>query len=87
MDVEENLRSWFPRDTTRRTNWLYHIDALRNHDIREMNLLWEISSLFLEQCQQFVVWASVIKHIIVNATDSIYLRHLERVYSVIIEIL
>ena len=52
-----------------------------------MNLLWKISSLFLEQCQQFVVWASVIKHLMVNASESMYLRHLERVFQVIINII
>ena len=40
LDVEDNLRNWFPRNIVRRTNWLYHIDALHNHDLREMNLLW-----------------------------------------------
>lgn len=72
MEVEENLRNWFPRNIIRRTNWLYRIDALRNHDIREMNLLWEILSLFLEQCEQFVVWTFMIKHLMINASDSIY---------------
>ena len=27
---------WVPRNILRRTNWLYHVDALRIHDMREM---------------------------------------------------
>ena len=33
------LSEWFPRNILRRTNWLYGIDALRNHDIREVKLI------------------------------------------------
>ena len=43
--------------------------------------------MFLEQCELFVVWASVIKHVIMNATDTMCLPHLDRVYAVLIEIL
>ena len=48
LEGEDSLRNWSPRNIISRTNWLYRVYALCNHDIREMNLLWEISSLFLE---------------------------------------
>ena len=30
--------SWFPRRSIRETYWIYHVDALRIHDIREIGL-------------------------------------------------
>ena len=45
-NVEQGLHSWYPRDILRRTNWLYRVDALRPHDMREMSVLWELTELF-----------------------------------------
>ena len=39
---ESVFREWFPRDIIRRTNWLYRVDALCIHDIREMNVIAEL---------------------------------------------
>ena len=39
-DVEQGLHNWQPRNILRRTNWLYRVDALRPHAIREMPILW-----------------------------------------------
>ena len=35
---DQNLEQlhWNLRNISRQTNWLYHVDALRNHDMREM---------------------------------------------------
>ena len=38
-DFINDLSEWYLRGSVFRTNWLYRIDALRNHDIREMSLI------------------------------------------------
>ena len=85
--VDGLVRHWHPRAILRRTNWLHQIDALRVHDIREMNLLWEIASICLEQCNQFVLWVYVVKHVIDTSFDTVYQQHLKGVLDVIIDIL
>ena len=76
MEVEHLVKNWFPRNILRRTNWLCRTDAFGDHDLREMNMLWEVSSLFLEQYQQFVIWKSVIKSLMGNDVESLYHDHL-----------
>ena len=49
------FRDWYPRDILRRTNWLYRIDALRPHDRREMQVLWDLTWLFQEYATQFLL--------------------------------
>ena len=39
------LRHWFPRDILSLTNWLYRVDTLRPHDIRELSILGELDML------------------------------------------
>lgn len=36
---EGQSRDWVPRNILRRTNWLYHVDVLRPHDRREIDIL------------------------------------------------
>jgi len=86
-DLDDMVRRWHPRRILRRTNWLHRIDALRVHDIREMNILWEVASICLEQCYQFVIWAYVVKSVIDTTADGIYQQHLKGVFDVIIDIL
>ena len=54
--ITDNLIQWYPHDILRRTNWLYRMDSLRNHDVREMSLLWEITELFQDYATSFLVW-------------------------------
>ena len=70
-----------------RTNWLHRVDALRVHDIREMNILWEVAEICLEHCNQFVLWSYVIQNVILNAYDTIYQQHLKKVLDLIMGIL
>ena len=53
-DVDQGFQSWYPRDILRRTNWLYRVDALCPHDIREMSVLWELTELFWYYATQFI---------------------------------
>ena len=71
-DLDDMIRRWHPRAILRRTNWLHRIDALRVHDIREMNILWEVVSICLKHCNQFVIWAYVVKSVIDTSADGIY---------------
>lgn len=45
-DTLERAREWFSHNIIRRTNWLYRVDALRPHDIREMDVLSKLVYLF-----------------------------------------
>lgn len=49
-----------------------------------MNILWKMSSLCLEHCNQFVVWAYVVKSVIDTLSDIIYQQHLKGDFDVII---
>ena len=44
-DFTNGLSEWYSRNILRRTNWLHRIDALHNHDICEMSLIWEVAEL------------------------------------------
>ena len=44
-DFINDLSEWYLRGSVFRTNWLYRIDALCNHDISEMSLIWEVVQL------------------------------------------
>ena len=67
--ITDNLTQWYPRDILQRTNWLYRMDSLRNHDVREMSLLWEIAELFQDYATSFLVWAHSIKSIMTITSD------------------
>ena len=87
-DAEErtpNLiqRQWFPRDILRQTNWLYRVDALRVSDLREMELLWHLTSRCEAYATQFVVWAYSIKALVQSSIDSIIISKLESTLTII----
>ena len=77
-ELDGYVRNWLPRNMMNRTNWLHRVDALRVHDIREMNVIWEVAEMCLEHCNQFVLWAYVIQNVILDATDTIYQTHLKK---------
>ena len=80
------MRQWYPRDLLRRTNWLHRVDALRIHDIREMRLLWEATSMIQDYCHMFVIWANVIMSVINSSTNGVG-NHLHKVLETIMSIL
>ena len=59
-DIEEGVRQWFPRDTTRLTNWLYRVDAIRPTDIRKMDDLWNLVHYLYDLSNQFLMWVHVL---------------------------
>ena len=82
-NIEENIASWYPRDILRRTNWLYRVDALRPHDIREMSIMWELAELFQGYATQYIIWAYIICSIISSSTNNQYVEKLEGVVKLI----
>ena len=72
VDIDNHLSEWYPRDVLRRTNWLYRVDALRPHDIREMAILNELCELLECYATQFIIWAYSLRAIIHNTTDNVY---------------
>ena len=80
------MRQWYPRDLLRRTNWLHRVDALRIHDIREMRLLWEATSMIQDYCHMFVIWENVIMLVINSSTNGVG-NHLHKVLETIMSIL
>ena len=54
-DIESELETRRPRDVSRRTNWLYRVDALRNYDRREMSVIWELTELCRGYNTQFII--------------------------------
>ena len=73
-DIEHHLNNWYPREVLRRTNWngLYRADALRPHDIREMDTLWELCELLKDYVTPFIIWAYSLRTIISASTDPIF---------------
>ena len=67
----------------RRTNWLYRMDSLRNHDVREMSLLWEIAELFQDYATSFLIWAHSIKIIMTITSDIAFSTHLQKLYDLV----
>ena len=79
--------SWLPRDLLRRTNWLYRVDALRIHDMREMYQLWDICNLFERYATMFIAWAYSIKAIMSTSTDNIVISKLNNVFIIITKLI
>ena len=52
-DLDGFVQWWLPRNMMNRTSWLHRVDALCAHDIREINILWEVTEMCLEHCNQF----------------------------------
>ena len=86
-NIEENIASWYPRDILRRTNWLYRVDALRPHDIREMCIMWELAELFQGYAYQYIIWAYSIRVIMSSSTDNQYVKRLEEVVKLIVKMI
>ena len=78
---------WVPRNILRRTNWLYRVDALRNHDMREMRMLWDVCSLCERYATQFIAWAYSIKAIINISIDSNIISKFDRILSIITKLI
>ena len=86
-DVDQAIQTWYPRDILRRTNWLYRVDALRPHDLREMSVLWELTQTFRYYATLFIAWAYSIRSVISNSSDHIYAERLENVVKLIIKMI
>ena len=54
-NIENGLNSWYPRTILRHTNWLYCVDALCNHNMREMQILWEVATFFEGYATKFII--------------------------------
>ena len=54
-NIENGLNNWYPRNILRHTNWLYHVDALYNHNMRKMQIIWEVTELFESHATQFII--------------------------------
>lgn len=66
------IRRWHPRNILQRTNWLHYIVTLCVHDSREINIIWEVAFICIEQYNQFTVCAYVIKSVIDTYKDFLY---------------
>ena len=82
-DIDDELNNWYPRDVLRRTNWLYRVDALRPHDMREMDTLWELCELCKDYATQFIIWAYSLRSIISTSTDPIFSEKIEKIVTTI----
>ena len=78
QDDESFLRNWYPRDIASRTNWLYRIDALRMHDIREMHIIWDLMNLYKHYATQFLIWATVVSSVLHSTTNYLLREQLQR---------
>ena len=76
-DIERHVNTWYPRNILRRTNWLYRVDALRPHDIQEMDNLWELCELLKDDATQFIIKAYSLHAIINTPTDHVFAGKLE----------
>ena len=80
---DSSLLSWVPRNILRRTNWLYCVDALIIHDIREMHNLWEICNLLKRYATQCITWAYSIKAFISTSSDNIVISKSQNILIII----
>ena len=86
LNHDSSLLQWVPRTILRRTNWLYRVDALRNHDLREMHNIWEICNLFERYATQFIAWAYSIKAFIATSTDNIAISKFQKIFTIVLKI-
>ena len=49
-----------PRDVLSRTNWLYRVDALRVHDLREMEISYYLANFYLGYISRLLVMSTSI---------------------------
>ena len=78
------LRHWFPRDILRRTNWLYRVDALRPHDIRELSIIGELVFLYRDYAMKFLIWAHSLTAIARNSLNSNFSNRLQNIIDIIL---
>ena len=78
------LRHWFPRDILRRTNWLYRVDALRPHDIRELSIIGELVFLYRDYAMKFLIWAHSLTAIARSSLNSQFSNHLQKIIDIIL---
>jgi hypothetical protein len=77
-NLSNELSEWYPRNIVRRTNWLYRIDTLRNHDIREINLIWKVADLCQFYALDFLIWAQAIKSLIQTTTHALLVTSFQK---------
>ena len=68
-DFADNQHSCYPpmeeiilsRNVLSKTNWLYRVDELRVHDIREMDVLLQLSNLYLDYQSRLISFLSIVQ--------------------------
>ena len=65
-EVENAVTRWHPRAILRRTNWLYHVDALRPTDLTYLNSLQDVIIILREYATQFLTMAGIWVHLKVH---------------------
>ena len=83
-DIKHYVNNWYPREVLRRTNWFYRVDALRPHDIREMNILWELCGLLKNYATQFIILVYSLRTIISASTDQVFAKTFDGIVRTII---
>ena len=86
-DIEHRINNWYPRDVLRRTNWLYRVDALRPHDLREMDIIWELCELMQEYASRFIILAYSLRAIVNFTSDHVLAEKLETIVKTIIKLI
>ena len=82
-----NSEEWYPRHILSRTNWLYRVDALRNHDLREMTDLWVVSEFCLKYLHQLVLWGHVVNQMLITSINETSKGLLHSTFNFIIELI
>ena len=85
-EEETTLQNWYPRDVLNRTNWLHRLDALRVHDRRELEILWELVELLHHYSTQFVLWAYSLLTILRNPSENLDAPKIRRILDMIVNI-
>ena len=61
--IERDVSSWSPRAVLRRTNWMYHVDAIHPLNVDHLHLPWDNVVLLREYALQFLIWGFVLSHL------------------------
>ena len=59
------------------------MDALRISDMREMEIMWYLTTICEEYATQFIVWEYSIKTFLQSSIDSTIIRKLESLLTII----
>ena len=70
-----------PRDVLSRTNWLYRVDALRVHDLREMEISYYLANFYLGYISRLLVMSTSILTYIRNPFMVSIRSQLHQVYD------